>query len=458
MTQDDLSSWLKASAENKINTKNAWKATLIEHFVETNKSGHHGNINFQRASCTLEGCMKVYSTRVDDVSENTQKLLEMFSKEEVKKKGNIKKKSNFIEKNMSNINLKEKDAQDYYDPVFASILLRNEDYFLLDSIDQTSKGMLLYSHGTKNIIMKDEPISIDIQQLPICDSLKDFEAVVGVQNTYTEPEFDINSIAETGVDFDDSNETERVEAQAIEQENIQIFHETPFGYFKGWAGPSHWKVHIGKGSKKATEKKQKQKAFIDFSSEVDASLLHTKADTVLSKQAILERRKCKNLLPDDYSYEIKDLYRFIKMDGYFGKSSPTTAIESEQEKCEIDDFESATENFHQNDADLSIQFEQSLVLTDKIQDHPTDQIQLKFTRIPKKIDIKKLKENVSQVLNRNINKFSQIISEVSDAYSEKEAKDITPHFCLISLLHLANEQGLEIKHVNDDLLISGGLI
>ncbi|KAM0681731.1 hypothetical protein GINT2_000245 [Glugoides intestinalis] len=455
MAQDDLNSWLKASAENRINAKNAWKATLIEHFVETNKSGQQGSVNFQRASCTLEGCMKVYSTRVDDVSENTQKLLEMFSKEEVKKKGNIKKKSNFIEKNMCNINLKEKDSQDYYDPVFASILLRNEDYFLLDAIDQTSEGMLLYSKGTSSIIMKDEPISIYIQQLPICDSLKDFEAVIGVQNTYSEPEFDINSITEPGIDFEDSNQNERGEVQAVEQENIQIFHETPFGYFKGWAGPSHWKVHIGKGNKKTTEKKQKQRVFIDFSEKIDSSLLEIKADTVLSKQAILERRKSKNLLPDDYSYEIKDLYKFIKMDGYFGIASETSNPKTWPEQCEIEDFEPANDDFNQNDADLSIQFEQSLILADKVHDQPTDQIQLKFTRIPKKIDIKRLKENVFHMLNRNINKFSQIISQVPGVYSEKEGKDITPHFCLISLLHLANEQGLEIKHINDDLLISG---
>jgi condensin complex subunit 2 len=33
------------------------------------------SINFQKASCTLDGCVKIYSSRVDSVAEQTEKLL-----------------------------------------------------------------------------------------------------------------------------------------------------------------------------------------------------------------------------------------------------------------------------------------------------------------------------------------------------------------------------------------------
>jgi len=33
------------------------------------------SINFQKASCTLDGCVKIYSSRVDSVATETGKLL-----------------------------------------------------------------------------------------------------------------------------------------------------------------------------------------------------------------------------------------------------------------------------------------------------------------------------------------------------------------------------------------------
>ena len=60
MSFDELSVWLKASAENKITTKNTWQSTLIEHFTQMDQEME--SVNFQKASSTLEGCMKVYST------------------------------------------------------------------------------------------------------------------------------------------------------------------------------------------------------------------------------------------------------------------------------------------------------------------------------------------------------------------------------------------------------------
>lgn len=33
------------------------------------------SINFQKASCTLDGCVKIYTSRIDSVDTETQKLL-----------------------------------------------------------------------------------------------------------------------------------------------------------------------------------------------------------------------------------------------------------------------------------------------------------------------------------------------------------------------------------------------
>lgn len=461
MTQDDLSSWLKASAENRITPKNAWQATLIEHFVDTDKFAARGGVNFQRASSTLEGCMKVYSTRVDDVSESTLKLLEMFNKEEEgKKKPTNKKKGDFIEKNPANINLKEKEASDFYDPLFSSILLKSTEYFLMEVLEPTSGGAMLYGHQARNIVMEDEKIEIDVRQLPICYSLKDFEAAIDqraeepVDDDYTaQPDFGAYS-DENFEDPGDHNGEMTAESGApatVQQtEVLSVFSETPFGYFKGWAGPAHWKAQLGK--KRETEKKPRQRFFLDFTAKVDQAVLETKSETVLTKQAILERRKNKNFLPEDYSYEIKDLYKLLKAEGYFGiHREPVN--EEVVEPAPVEDTEPMEIDF-----DMGLD---SLVLNDKItntfvSDAPPaeTEIQLKFTRTPKRVNIKKLKENVSALLAQKCDRFSQIVSLLPNSYTPKEAKDISPHFCLISLLHLANEMEFDIKVAGNDLVIS----
>ncbi|KAI5958569.1 BRN1 [Candida theae] len=67
--------WIKMSTDNKINIKNSWQFALIDYFHDLNviKDGDH--INFQRASATLDGCIKIYSNRIDSAATETGKLL-----------------------------------------------------------------------------------------------------------------------------------------------------------------------------------------------------------------------------------------------------------------------------------------------------------------------------------------------------------------------------------------------
>lgn len=48
---------------------------LIDYFSELTFLRDGDSINFQKASCTLDGCVKIYSTRVDSVADETNKLL-----------------------------------------------------------------------------------------------------------------------------------------------------------------------------------------------------------------------------------------------------------------------------------------------------------------------------------------------------------------------------------------------
>ena len=65
--------------EQKVNEKNSWNLDLINHLDrvidEPSADGEGEMTNFQRASCTLEAGIKIYSYRVDSVYTETFKLM-----------------------------------------------------------------------------------------------------------------------------------------------------------------------------------------------------------------------------------------------------------------------------------------------------------------------------------------------------------------------------------------------
>ncbi|XP_038693218.1 condensin complex subunit 2-like isoform X2 [Tripterygium wilfordii] len=74
---DLLNNCIKLASENKINQKNTWELGLIDHLYEIIKVEEEGDVetNFQKASCTLEAGVKIYSLRVDSVHSEAYKVL-----------------------------------------------------------------------------------------------------------------------------------------------------------------------------------------------------------------------------------------------------------------------------------------------------------------------------------------------------------------------------------------------
>jgi condensin complex subunit 2 len=60
----------------KINATNSWNFALIDYFHDMTllRDNVDNSINFQRASCTLDGCVKIWTSRVDSVGTETAKL------------------------------------------------------------------------------------------------------------------------------------------------------------------------------------------------------------------------------------------------------------------------------------------------------------------------------------------------------------------------------------------------
>eukprot|EP00899_Mesostigma_viride_P029496 jgi/Mesvir1/9731/Mv12196-RA.2 len=81
LTNDQIgllySNCIKLAAENKITTRNTWNLKLIDHMIEiVNMTDEDSDqTNFQKASCTLEAGVRIYSCRVDAVHAETFKVL-----------------------------------------------------------------------------------------------------------------------------------------------------------------------------------------------------------------------------------------------------------------------------------------------------------------------------------------------------------------------------------------------
>ncbi|KAL1595670.1 hypothetical protein SLS60_009359 [Paraconiothyrium brasiliense] len=78
--------WIELATNNKINANNAFNFALIDYFHDMSLLKEGDGISFQRASVTLDGCVKIYTSRVDSINTDTSKLLSGLAESGNKKK------------------------------------------------------------------------------------------------------------------------------------------------------------------------------------------------------------------------------------------------------------------------------------------------------------------------------------------------------------------------------------
>lgn len=88
--------WLKLATDNKINATNSWNFALIDYFHDMSLLKEGDGVNFQKASCTLDGCVKIYTGRVDSVAIETGRLLSGLADSNTDENGK-KKRRNEVE-------------------------------------------------------------------------------------------------------------------------------------------------------------------------------------------------------------------------------------------------------------------------------------------------------------------------------------------------------------------------
>lgn len=151
--------WMKMATDNKINASNTWSFALIDYFHDMSllrSDSGDGSINFQKASCTLDGCVKVWTSRVDSVVVETGRLMSGLQDEDVaddeapthdadgddeedgeRPKRRQKARETTLAKNYAQLQVKQFDLEFAVDPLFRKT---SADF------DEGGAGGLLMNH------------------------------------------------------------------------------------------------------------------------------------------------------------------------------------------------------------------------------------------------------------------------------------------------------------------------
>ena len=184
---EHYSNCMKLSAENKINTKNAFHLQLIDYMSEMMRNKKASEMdNFQAASCALDASAKIYAYRVDSVHSDTLKLaggvgktaqeqeeqnkaqsadgktIEDSGAPNDKKEKRRRKDKPTIEKNLSAINCSKFDLEFDVDPLFKKTSAQFDSgsgggQFLTSLYIKGKIQRLHYTH-----FVRDQPLAIRI--------------------------------------------------------------------------------------------------------------------------------------------------------------------------------------------------------------------------------------------------------------------------------------------------------
>lgn len=453
MTTGSLDLWLKAVADNKINAKNTWEVPIIDHFSNIDEfRGRHG-INFQRATTTLDGCVKVYSTRVDTVLDDTFKLLETLSAGEhgTRARHHRKKGGDTLEHVSENLNLKDLKPMPAVETYF---LMHKESASIFGLAKITSCGVMSLGEECADEELNLRQYPADVSGLAsdrsICPMLSElnpdissrlFEDVFVAVNEGPDTETAAYADFEVNDNFAESEGGWCTERRGMDVHAAHI---------KGWAGPGHWKMSRAKKTNRGRKKNERRR--IDFFEKVDESVIYDTGDTLISTRDIVKRRSERQALPEDFRFHPECLYKYLVRDGSFGeKEFVETEIEQKMGDlsiCEMsvhDDVENMPEEM---DIDMKHVVSQKM----------SKSLFLRCRRIAKKVDIRKLQENVLRSVDRHkCVSLKTICRDVPAMYGKKDAENISVHYCVLSLLFLAHSNNLKINSSDNSIVVETGL-
>ncbi|XP_067928829.1 condensin complex subunit 2-like isoform X2 [Watersipora subatra] len=276
-----------------------------------------------------------------------------------------------------------------------------------------------------------------------------------------------------------------------------------FGRMKNmWAGPGHWKVRRQPfpGNKRSVEgaasttkfKKIGQRAFvIDFDSDInfEKRFKRTRAATCVTKKTMERYKKSAVDLPKVSHYDSKDLINLFSRPSVFVVTKKSDASIAPDEsmnksapydyfnKTDVDNFcpdmsEGLADDGDDGGEQFSLTSGQPTVLDfdDTLIAQPAlvNRIYLQYAKRPKKVDFKRIKYHMWNILTEDPNNKENIKNSAEDMSGKRvtkhgmpftdlyarlpklcpthEAKDLSPPIAFVALLHMCNEKNLMLKN------------
>lgn len=455
-----LETWLKIAANNKINIKNTWEVPIIEHFSNIEEFRETRGINFLKVTNTLDGCVKVYSARVDNVISDTFKLLDSLSSESTVADSKQRKRKgiNTLEGNLCNLNLKDLTKQStFFEPIF----LKYKEYTSVFNLARINNSGFLSLVEQKpceylNLAHYSVDVSNMITENHICPTLNELNPDISQKifeiDTFGEEKhvYEAKPFKKTYQPRETQESFDMVDYNEAELQKRQDIEVSVFGYNKSWNDPENWKmIDLNKTGKKSYKKKNK--SIIDFSGTFNTDMVYDMGDNLIKTKKVIERRKNPQMLEEESEFKKEHLYKFMNIEGVFSNQD----LEDLPIEEKINELSIHEEVPNQSlGMDYSLEEEVHMDLKNIRNPRIINNLLLKYKKSSKKIDIKQLQQKVMMsVEEHKVASLRTICSEVPMMYEKEESKAISVHYCILSLLFLAHENNLEINGLGLNLSV-----
>ncbi|KAH9652008.1 Condensin complex subunit 2 [Citrus sinensis] len=503
------------SAPRKINQNNTWELKLIDHLSEIIKVETVGDAetNFQKASCTLEAGVKIYSVRVDAVHAQAYKVL-----------GGITRAGQEDDQVAFAVDpLSHQTSAQFDEGGARGLLLNNLGVYggcrvLFDSLEVPGREIICQfdeDNQRSQIFSLGENIDLRLDGLGGCANAchTKEETFVGNEDGLDDSSFGNHKAwgydQEGGTSVVNESSSFHPTFPGDHEEFVTFLENGPSGadelgindrfedvtmfLFQGlgftskrnaWAGPDHWKYQKSKENTSPSEsgsafnpKKQKKKfqaeVDIDFTKSLDEKMLDIFAPPRNPKSLLLpsNRPSCSNVLPEDCHYQPENLVKLfllpnvLCMGKWRRKLSDNYAM---QQNCDY----AGTLPSWDNESVVNGQYDDGYDPNDLgdldglvSQPRQVEKIEVQYDKSSKQVNIHVLKETlwyhvqeiteVPGTVCKDKVSFRHVLATFPADCAAAVSKDISPHLCFICLLHLANEHGLMIRDCPslDDLSI-----
>ncbi|KAH9652010.1 Condensin complex subunit 2 [Citrus sinensis] len=510
-----LQNCIKLASENKINQNNTWELKLIDHLSEIIKVETVGDAetNFQKASCTLEAGVKIYSVRVDAVHAQAYKVL-----------GGITRAGQEDDQVAFAVDpLSHQTSAQFDEGGARGLLLNNLGVYggcrvLFDSLEVPGREIICQfdeDNQRSQIFSLGENIDLRLDGLGGCANAchTKEETFVGNEDGLDDSSFGNHKAwgydQEGGTSVVNESSSFHPTFPGDHEEFVTFLENGPSGadelgindrfedvtmfLFQGlgftskrnaWAGPDHWKYQKSKENTSPSEsgsafnpKKQKKKfqaeVDIDFTKSLDEKMLDIFAPPRNPKSLLLpsNRPSCSNVLPEDCHYQPENLVKLfllpnvLCMGKWRRKLSDNYAM---QQNCDY----AGTLPSWDNESVVNGQYDDGYDPNDLgdldglvSQPRQVEKIEVQYDKSSKQVNIHVLKETlwyhvqeiteVPGTVCKDKVSFRHVLATFPADCAAAVSKDISPHLCFICLLHLANEHGLMIRDCPslDDLSI-----